>query len=63
MFEEFSIGLEAFPGAWMSFVGEFIFETGFEEKHFLCHKQPWSGSGSGLDPDSATAWIRFVHGV
>ncbi len=55
MLEEFSVGLEVSPKASMFFVGDkktHQYMTAFVMK-------PWSGSVSGVDPDSAIAWIRI----
>ncbi len=59
MFYEFSLGLDAVPGAWMSFVGSLSFQ-----------RPPWTGfsNSMGLDPDSAKCldfriqWIRIRNG-
>ncbi len=52
-FEEFSVGLKASPGAWLSFEGV---PLGRHIWRFV-FKKPWPASG--LDSDPATTWIRF----
>ncbi len=54
MFAEFSVGLEASPGAWVSYVevSENICKTFLRKKIFLCYKKT-----IGPDPDSANGCI------